>query len=262
MKTTLHPTCPNCYPNSIYCPECGEKRFEPTSHSFKSFFGSIFSELTDLDSKLFRTLILLSFRPGFLSVEYSRGVSTPYIKPLRLFLVIAVVHFLAFGLSGRGDIYSVDNGILAKAGLTDWLMSSAPLHDHFRTDYSIDQVNQSVKDSLSILIYLPVIVIAGFYKFLFRKQNKYYSEHLVFFLHILAAAFLRNVVFLPLIILHQPTGIAAIGLINLVYVVFAIQRFYGVSLIRTVLTIIPTLLLLMVSITVLWSISLAVALWK
>ena len=259
---TLRPECPHCHPTSTYCPECGEKRFSEKDFSFKNFFSGLIGDFTDFDSKLLKTLWLLTFRPGLLTSEHCRGVHVPYIKPLRLFVVIAVVHFLAFGLSQKADFYSMDNGIFSWAGVSDQIKNWPPLQAHIKSSFDIAQVNKSIKDNLSILIYLILLAAAGIYYALFREQRKYYSQHLVFFLHIVSAAFLRNFLLLPVLLIYQPLGIALAVILNLLYVFMAIQKFYSLSAVRTLLTIIPTVLLIAGMGTALWSLSVVIALWK
>jgi hypothetical protein len=89
------PHCLNCErplpPEGEYCPYCSQKRTTgriPLSRLLGEFFESTFN----LDSKIFRTLGAI-FLPGKLSVEYFRGRHQLYYGPVRLFLVMAVVHF-------------------------------------------------------------------------------------------------------------------------------------------------------------------------
>src|SRR5437867_1893919 len=46
-----------------------------------------------LDGRMWRTLIGLFFRPGFLSREYFAGRRRRYIRPARLFLVLSIALF-------------------------------------------------------------------------------------------------------------------------------------------------------------------------
>ena len=261
-KLTQRPECPNCHPTLDYCPECGEKKFSERDFSFKSFFSGLAGDITDLDSKLLKTLWLLTFRPGFLTEEHCRGVNVPYIKPLRLFLIIAVANFLAFGFSHRVDMYSLDEGIFKSVGLANYLINWQPLQGHIKTNFDYGQVNKSIKDSLSVLIYLLLLIAAGFYFLLFRKKRKYYAEHLVFFLHILSAAFLRNFLLLPIVLLYPPLGYALFGILNFIYVFVSIRKFYCLSLLRTLATMAPTLVLVTFMMTFLWCLSVVFALWQ
>ena len=52
----------------------------------KHFLHHGLHELTHFDSKIFRTVQALLFRPGLLTVEYLAGRRKRYVLPLRLFL--------------------------------------------------------------------------------------------------------------------------------------------------------------------------------
>jgi uncharacterized protein DUF3667 len=62
-----------------------------------------------LDGRMWRTLAVLLFRPGFLTREYLAGRRRRYIRPARLFLVLSIALFALLRLMGdpaalvRGD---------------------------------------------------------------------------------------------------------------------------------------------------------------
>jgi Protein of unknown function (DUF3667) len=55
--------------------------------------------LVAIDSRLWRTLYLLLFRPGMLTVEYLRGRRKRYVRPARLFFVAALLMFAVVRLA-------------------------------------------------------------------------------------------------------------------------------------------------------------------
>ncbi len=54
--------------------------------------------LVAFDSRLWRTLYYLMFRPGMLTVEYLRGRRKRYVRPARLFFVMAILLFAVIRL--------------------------------------------------------------------------------------------------------------------------------------------------------------------
>lgn len=77
-----------------YCPSCGQREgLSPRSirNAFTEILGNVFS----YDNKLWRSLIFLSFRPGQLTKAYCAGQRSTYFDPLRMFLFLTVVVFLA-----------------------------------------------------------------------------------------------------------------------------------------------------------------------
>jgi hypothetical protein len=172
-----------------------------------------------------------------------------------------VIHFLAFGLSRSADLYKVD-GTLSFLSQFERIKEWAWLKPHLLTSFDVVQVNQSIKDILSVLIYFILFVIAGIYFQFFKKRRAYYSEHLVLFLHIISAAFLRNFVLLPVLMYNIVLGIAMLTFINLVYVVLALKRFYGLSHAHAVLIIFPTMLVVGSLMLFFWVVAAVITLWR
>lgn len=87
--------CENCG-NPVtqrYCGACGQ-RAEPPVHSLLHFSRVATEDLTHADSRLWRTLGALLFKPGFLTTEFLAGRRARYLPPVRLYLVLSVAFFL------------------------------------------------------------------------------------------------------------------------------------------------------------------------
>jgi hypothetical protein len=87
--------CDNCGAavTGRYCTACGQ-RLEPPLHSLWHFIQAATEDLTHADSRLWRTLGALLFRPGYLTREFLAGRRARYLPPVRLYLVISVMFFL------------------------------------------------------------------------------------------------------------------------------------------------------------------------
>jgi hypothetical protein len=87
--------CANCGTVLLgpYCHACGQ----PTKH-FIRHIPSVLKDLLDglfsIDSRILRTLAVLLFRPGRLTMEYVAGRRARYTPPLQLYLIISVAMFL------------------------------------------------------------------------------------------------------------------------------------------------------------------------
>ncbi|HTU67148.1 MAG TPA: DUF3667 domain-containing protein [Steroidobacteraceae bacterium] len=95
--------CANCGQSLAgeYCAACGQ-RHEPHVHTVGHFAGEAFESISHADSRLWRTLLYLLIRPGFLTREFFAGRRVRYLPPFRLYLVISVLFFVVIGLGG-GD---------------------------------------------------------------------------------------------------------------------------------------------------------------
>ena len=87
--------CDNCSEviSGRYCSACGQ-RVEAPVHSLWHFTQVAVEDMTHADSRLWRTLSALLFKPGFLTREFLAGRRASYLPPVRLYLVISVVFFL------------------------------------------------------------------------------------------------------------------------------------------------------------------------
>ncbi len=94
-------TCPNCgfqlLEGAKYCSNCGQRN-KSLKASLFSLMGEFFGNAFSWDSKIARTLPLLFFKPGQLSLDYFEGKRQRYIPPVRLLIFSSILLF-AFGIS-------------------------------------------------------------------------------------------------------------------------------------------------------------------
>jgi hypothetical protein len=77
----------------MHCYACGQPvkgMIRPLSSMLHDIADTIFN----IDSRIFRTLFPLYFRPGFLSNEYFAGRRVRYVTPFRLYFFLSVAAFL------------------------------------------------------------------------------------------------------------------------------------------------------------------------
>lgn len=101
-STADRPThCTNCGAavSGKYCSACGQS-VEYHLHSLRHVLGEAAEVLTHADSRLWRTLGPLLFRPGFLTQQFLQGRRAGYLSPLRLYFVLSVLFFLVVSATG------------------------------------------------------------------------------------------------------------------------------------------------------------------
>ena len=81
-----------------FCPKCGQSTNVDVP-TIKSFLHDAASAVFTYDSKFWRTLKPLVFRPGLLSVEYVEGRRAPYVNPVPLYFWLQAICFLGFKLT-------------------------------------------------------------------------------------------------------------------------------------------------------------------
>ena len=87
--------CDNCGAerDGRFCATCGQND-RNYLRAVIPVIGDFFATTFDLDSRMFRTLRALFFKPGFLAEEFSANRRAAYVPPLRLYLIASVVFFL------------------------------------------------------------------------------------------------------------------------------------------------------------------------
>ncbi len=94
----------------MYCSNCGVERTGPycancgqNDRDYQRALPPVLSELLretfEVDSRLFRTLKLLIFKPGELACEFSRNRRARYVSPIRLYLFVSIAFFFLLSVS-------------------------------------------------------------------------------------------------------------------------------------------------------------------
>ncbi|WP_431472254.1 DUF3667 domain-containing protein [Nonlabens sp. SCSIO 43208] len=76
-----------------YCHQCGQLNTTKRL-ALKDFFQEFFSNVFSYDSRLWRTIKHLLFKPGHVTKEYCAGKRISYANPFRFFLSVTIVFFL------------------------------------------------------------------------------------------------------------------------------------------------------------------------
>ncbi len=145
-----------------HCSHCGQ-RAKVRVLSLGTLLRDLLGDITNFDSRIWRTLKPLAFSPGALTVEYLRGRRTHYSPPFRMYLILSVVFFLLTTVGGNpADVlnFEVGNDGSGGANLTlgpgeqapgtaDPTGASAPAAAKSRTDASkLDPQRQRIVDEI------------------------------------------------------------------------------------------------------------------
>jgi hypothetical protein len=201
--------CKNCDAVLLgrYCVNCSQAA-EVHVPTTRELMHELLEGLTHSDSRLWRTLTLLWFKPGKLTREFVAGRRVAYLPPFRLYLILSIVFFLVASLTHiRGEVIRFDDA-LKPAGV-----SSAPRvtgcqdlnFDIFSHQTQLAQrvrhaCQEMVRDngenllhiavgtmSKAMFIFLPLI--AFLHMLLYWRPRHRYAEHLLFFVHLHAFYF-------------------------------------------------------------------------
>lgn len=228
-------TCTNCGEASadVFCAKCGEK--QPSHHDLTvgHFLHEAVHELVHLDSKLFRTMRELVVKPGWLTAEYFAGRKKRYIAPLRLFLTLFAITFIAYSAFKPVAIYSIE-GLLSvdpKGQLKPALEKAAKKRSLSYSDVTT-RLEHRWQKNMSIVSMVSILAIALVLKLLYRRR--YLTEHLVFGAHYMCFTYVMSLAIWPVhfwLGIRQSRGNVVLmtitGLISCVYIYFALRRVYG-----------------------------------
>ena len=94
-------SCRNCgaATGGNFCIQCGQATHLHVP-SAREFLHEFVAHYVALEGKLWKSLMLLLFKPGFLTREYIEGRRARYVEPLRLYLTFSIIFFALFKLSG------------------------------------------------------------------------------------------------------------------------------------------------------------------
>lgn len=256
-------SCRNCNEplTGQYCVSCGQ-RDRSRMISLWELVRDLLGDIFEVDSRLWRSLTPLVFRPGKLTREYLAGRQVHYTPPLRMYLVLSILFFVIASL-GTGDSQFPIDGSEPEAPVTG--SDTAQLErmekcDDLETEFgweflerpevvarikrvcrriAADQGRTFIRSLYSNLpkmmfLFLPLMAVA--LKFLYIGSRRYYVEHLLFFVHFHSFFFL--VVTLSILLARTPEffsaqgwlttlAIVAISIYIPVYLFKALRKVYG-----------------------------------
>ncbi|MBT9487639.1 MAG: DUF3667 domain-containing protein [Rubrivivax sp.] len=238
--------CPNCEqalpqsPPVRHCPTCGqETHLHPPS--FGEFVHEFIGHYVALEGALWKTLGLLLFRPGQLTLAYLRGRRRRYILPLRVYISASFVFFLVVKVLAPMPTVQAEGAVQMDAqsraemqlcadgpdcGEFERWVSRFVLRIHERAGGGAD-VFQSVRDRLvagaPYAMFALQPVFAALVMVAWRRRRLAYGVHFVFSLHLHAFWFLALLALATL-----PDGPAqVVPPVLLLYTLRALHTVYG-----------------------------------
>lgn len=252
--------CANCHaalrPQQRYCRDCGqEAHLHPPSAM--EFVQEFVRHYVALEGALWRTLRRLFFSPGFLTQAWIAGRRTHFVQPLRIYLTMSIIFFLALRLGAGGESavgaqvdaqadanveapatasepaalpplrLDLGDGPLAR-GLTSRLQPGLTRLEARMAAMTPAQRAQFFGDYMlgkaSYLMFLLLPVYALLFKLAYLNRRMNYGAHVVFAFHVHAFAF---AMFL-LQLMPLPAALDGWPLLVLpLYVLLAMRRVYG-----------------------------------
>ncbi len=191
-------SCGNLFSGN-YCNICGEKVLLAEDRSFRSFLHAIVITITFADNKFIKTLWLVISKPGFLSNEYIAGRRIDYLNPLSLFFVLNLIYFL-FPVIQLFNA-SLNTQLLApQRELVHQMVAHKMVSLNMRDIASFSLIYNQKTATLAKLMVMVFVVIASLpLNILYRKKNRYFTDHVAFMVELACFNLFVNAIFLTLI---------------------------------------------------------------
>src|SRR5579859_1746399 len=253
-----HWTCVTCGQDAQgnFCAHCGEKRHDDHDFSLRHVLAEAAEAFFHVDSKIFLTLKTLVTKPGKLTSEFFWGRRKPYMSPLQTFFVCNLLFFVLQPLTGleilAPGLHTFENNSTIKT-MAIRLVDRRLAHDHLSRandeqfkDFSIRFYRNAHLQAKSLIFVLAPMLAVVIAVFNFRRR-RYFSQHLIFSLHVYAwwlLWLLANLVIVALILVvsnlaSEQTNFRLLDLIVTslefgglgVYLFFSSRQFYQDKLI-------------------------------
>ncbi|MCX6287010.1 MAG: DUF3667 domain-containing protein [Bacteroidetes bacterium] len=172
--------CLNCghqlWVNDLFCHQCGQKRLEREDLSFSHLIGESFFDYFHFDSKFFRTILPLIYKPGWLTLEFMKGKRRSYVEPFKLFLVISIIYFILLPFSNETEKKESDKVMPETEGVQKVGEKADLVHIH----YSLRNVPVSRSGQDSMRMEVDSIGIQRYVDKHFPKESpatKFFLRH-------------------------------------------------------------------------------------
>lgn len=229
--------CKHCQTvlEGAYCHQCGQKVIE--RFSLKAIGTWIAEEVFVFDRGFLYTLKEILMRPADVANQYLTGMTRKLYNPLKFLLIITSVPF--FLISFNADYQSMPGNIEL---LKDWpqAFTMASINYFFLVWPSFILANFLTYFLISIPFW------ALFSKWLFRKRNLNYIEHLIYVSYLSAGIIILMMCSIPVLTLIMSQfesmsqsilwiGIVTGSLLNLAYAMKCSRVFYNESYIAVLM---------------------------
>lgn len=222
--------------HGAYCSHCGQ-RHGRHDLSLRHVASELLDDFTHWDARVFKTLRLLILRPGQLTLEFLSGRRTRYVPPLRLYIFVSFLLFLALGLT-PSTVKVVGHTHVSLSGEA---AEAPPAPAGGSQEHALEAKAKEVAEHpevfrehlwhwMSHVMFALLPAFAGLLALLFRRPRRYFVEHVIFALHFHSFAFLVFLASNLLGLLRWKAAGSAGGILVLglpPYLGAAMKRVYG-----------------------------------
>lgn len=242
-----------------FCSNCGEKDFDENDYTLKKFISQTVDVFTHFDGKFFRSIKFLLFYPGKLTEEYLSGRRVQLMKPVQLYILMAVAFFFLFK---SWDIFFIRTQFLvlqkpkteipvyykdgelkgSRLALKNYIEKKAK-KEGIPFEQMITKIDNKTANLSKGLIFLLIPIFGLLLYLIGYKKYRFYAQHLFHATHIFTFYLASAVIWIGLYILFIMAtkipinyGIAFIpvNILILVYAFFSLKRVYELPWLKAI----------------------------
>jgi uncharacterized membrane protein SirB2/rRNA maturation endonuclease Nob1 len=266
--------CKNCghHYQGNYCPACGQSKFSfdrPIKFLIVDFAGNLFA----FDTRLWRSLTTIFFKPGKMEAEYTAGKRKKYMPPFRFYLFFSFFFFLLMAYTVNKELRGItiassgspvevvfqgkaklesgpseeEKAIEEKVDSRSNIVKISNTNGEVITNITLDDIKNNPEKYFSRFVkYVSwamffLMPLYGFLLWLFfRKSQRYYLSHLILSLnqHVLIFTVVIIIVLAGMLFGSKAAGYASNLLFLIpVYIVVGAKKLYSKRWLSTTLRI-------------------------
>ena len=189
-------TCANCHEpmHGDFCYVCGQK--DIGSHlTIKVFTSQMLEALTEVDSKLWRTLRELTLNPGLVASNYIAGNRARYINPVKYLFVCFAIYFSLTVLTGLHELFVQDAVTESGRPAAEQLQEDdiEVGEDNVEVKISADAIRNVLRNQLNLLVFLSIPITAFFLRWQYFRSKRNYPEVLSFLCFIVGHSYFLSI---------------------------------------------------------------------
>lgn len=234
-KTERQHHCLNCGAQleGEFCHACGQRDIGERLNS-RLLLRNLFEALTNLDSRLWRTLIELTKRPGHVAIDYVNGARASYLNPVQFIVGTFALYVGFLAAVGWLEIETLGEVEFNTEGDTDFSGEIKTYAEAFRSVLS---------KQMDLLTFITVPIFSFFTRWQYARAKRNFAETLTFVCFIFGQIHIYSLIIALLQFIAGVPYDGSQGWISFLVFMFGAKIFFQMKWIKTIIATAVSMLL-------------------